>query len=58
MSRKYGDRAVALLRQALNDGFHDAAKLKTDPDLLSIRSRNDFEALATEMHAKQNANTK
>ncbi len=41
-----GDRAVALLRRAIGDGFRDARTLATDPDLNPIRDRADFAALA------------
>lgn len=41
-----GERAVALLRRAIGDGFRDARTLATDPDLNPIRGRDDFKALA------------
>jgi tetratricopeptide (TPR) repeat protein len=41
-----GDRAIALLRRAIGDGFRDARTLATDTDLNPIRNRDDFKALA------------
>ncbi len=42
------DQAVASLRQAIADGWHNAAWMTVDPDLDSIRSRTDFQALVRE----------
>lgn len=39
------DRAFALLRQAIRDGFADPRTLGADPDLTPIRSRPEFAAL-------------
>ena len=39
------DRAFALLRQAIRDGFADPRTLGADPDLAPIRTRPEFTAL-------------
>src|SRR5206468_3058570 len=38
----YAPRAVDLLRQAVNQGFNDAARLVKDPILEPLRRRTDF----------------
>lgn len=43
--RPDADRALTLLRQAVRDGFRDAATMETDPDLNPVRSRPEFTAL-------------
>jgi hypothetical protein len=45
LARKYGDRAVALLRQALANGFQDLEQLKKHPALASLQARPDFQKL-------------
>jgi tetratricopeptide (TPR) repeat protein len=45
----YGQRAVALLRQAVQGGFKDVTRLKKDPDLDALRPREDFQMLLTEL---------
>jgi serine/threonine protein kinase/Flp pilus assembly protein TadD len=44
VAREYGDRALALLRQAVDRGWRDAAAL-TGPSFEPLRSRDDFHAL-------------
>jgi hypothetical protein len=44
-------RAVALLRQAVANGFKDAAHLKEDKDLDPLRGRDDFKRLLAEVEA-------
>ncbi|MEO8432367.1 MAG: hypothetical protein ABI592_12720 [Acidobacteriota bacterium] len=46
-----GRRAVEALRTAFERGFTDAAHMAEDPDLVSIRGRADYKALAAEMAA-------
>src|SRR5262249_6012979 len=41
----YADRAVALLRQAVDSGFRDAGALSQNPRFGPIRDRADFQAL-------------
>jgi serine/threonine-protein kinase len=43
--RRDADHAVAAIRRAILMGFANARKLKTDPDLDSLRVRPDFQAL-------------
>ena len=52
-AERYARRAIALLRQAVAAGYQDAAHMKKDPDLDSLRGRDDFEKLLKEMDAKQ-----
>jgi len=44
VAREYGDRALALLRQAVDRGWRDVAAL-TGPAFEPLRSRDDFHAL-------------
>jgi tetratricopeptide (TPR) repeat protein len=48
---RYASRAVALLRLAVGKGFKDAAHMKKDPDLESLRSREDFKRLINGLEA-------
>jgi serine/threonine protein kinase/tetratricopeptide (TPR) repeat protein len=41
----YGERAVALLREAVRKGMPDPGQLRTDPDLAALRGRDDFQKL-------------
>ncbi len=57
-SQSYADRAIAALRQSIEAGFTDAAHMRVDGDLDSIRDHEDFDdslALATELAAKLDA---
>ena len=45
----HADRAMAALRRALDAGFSDAAQLRADHDLDSLRSRPDFRALLMDL---------
>jgi serine/threonine protein kinase len=47
--RFYGDAAMTLLRHAVDKGFLDVAHMKKDPDLDSLRQRDDFRTLVTEL---------
>jgi hypothetical protein len=42
LARGYADRAVDLLRRAVQAGWKDAGHLTTDPDLKPLRGRKDF----------------
>jgi tetratricopeptide (TPR) repeat protein len=48
-------RALELLRQAAVKGFKDLAHMKTDPDLDTLRSREDFRLFIEELEAKSGA---
>jgi eukaryotic-like serine/threonine-protein kinase len=50
-AKGYGDKALALLRQAADKGWKDAAALK-DPLFEPLRDRDDFRKLAREMETK------
>jgi tetratricopeptide (TPR) repeat protein len=42
LAREYADRATALLRAAVENGFGDAAALRENGDLAALRGRPDF----------------
>jgi tetratricopeptide (TPR) repeat protein len=46
---EYAQRAVALLRQAVQAGYKDVAHLKRDADLDPLRQRDDFKMLLAEL---------
>jgi tetratricopeptide (TPR) repeat protein len=48
---KYAQRAVALLQQAVTNGWKDTEHMKKDDDLKSLREREDFMKLLAEMEA-------
>jgi serine/threonine-protein kinase len=45
----YTDRAAALLRQAVANGYRDVAQMKKDESLDPLRQRNDFKTLLDEL---------
>jgi serine/threonine-protein kinase len=45
LGKRYGDRALALLEQAVALGYRNLAHIKKDPDLDPLRSRADFQKL-------------
>jgi hypothetical protein len=47
----YAARAMATLRQAVQNGFKDAAHMKKDPDLDPLRPRADFQKLLAEVRS-------
>jgi tetratricopeptide (TPR) repeat protein len=47
--QEYADRAVALLRRAVEAGYRDAAHMRKDPDLDALRGREDFQKLLAEL---------
>jgi serine/threonine-protein kinase len=49
LAQKYADRAMTLLRQAVRQGYRDAAHLKKEPSLDSLRGRADFQKLLQEL---------
>jgi serine/threonine protein kinase/tetratricopeptide (TPR) repeat protein len=49
---EYADRAVELLRQAVNAGYRNATHMGTDTDLDPLREREDFKRLLAELETK------
>jgi serine/threonine-protein kinase len=49
-AQAYGDRAMHLLRKAVDRGYKDVANLKTEADLEPLRSRADFPQLITDLN--------
>ena len=45
----YADRAMALLNEAVKEGYQDAAHMKEDSDLDTLRAREDFRKLLAEL---------
>jgi tetratricopeptide (TPR) repeat protein/tRNA A-37 threonylcarbamoyl transferase component Bud32 len=52
LKAQYADRAMDFLRKAVGKGFQDAPGLKGDPDLASLRLREDFKMLMHEVENK------
>jgi hypothetical protein len=54
IARQYEDQAMGLLRQAVRDGFKDAAQVRKDQDtnLKPLARREDFRRLLADMEAK------
>jgi serine/threonine-protein kinase len=50
--QNYADRAVQLLREAVQRGYKDLAYLQKDPNLQPLRSRKDFQRLLADVEAK------
>jgi tetratricopeptide (TPR) repeat protein len=53
LAQEYAGRAVALLRQAVGQGFTDADHLARDSDFASVRSRADFHQVLAELRARK-----
>jgi len=51
-SQAYAERAMALLRHAVAEGYNDAAHMKVDTDLDPLRGRKDFQALMAKLEKK------
>ena len=51
LAQSYGDKAMAALRQAIQNGFKDAAHMKKDTDLDALRGREDFKKLLGDLKA-------
>jgi hypothetical protein len=52
LPRTYSERARALLREVIHKGFQNLMLLKTNPNLDSLRSRQDFSELLTQLEKK------
>jgi eukaryotic-like serine/threonine-protein kinase len=51
LAQSYGDKAMAALRQAIRNGYKDAAHMKKDTDLDALRGRDDFKKLLGDLEA-------
>jgi hypothetical protein len=51
-AQNYADRAMAALRQAVQNGYKDCAHMKKDTDLDPLRSHPEFQKLLKELEAK------
>jgi serine/threonine-protein kinase len=51
LAERYATRAMVLLRQAVQKGYKDAAHMKKDSDLDSLRPRADFRKLLQDLDA-------
>ncbi len=49
LTQSYGDQAARLLREAVQRGFKDLEKMKTDGDLEPLRGRTDFQQILAEL---------
>jgi hypothetical protein len=45
----YADAAMAMLRDALAEGFKDAARLKKNPALRPLHDREDYKTFVAEL---------
>lgn len=43
--RRYADRAMEALRQAVGEGWENLTWMRSDPDLDALRGRDDFQKL-------------
>jgi tetratricopeptide (TPR) repeat protein len=50
--KEYEDRAMELLQRALKSGFADIERMKTEPALAPIRSREEFKRLIEQLEGK------
>jgi hypothetical protein len=50
--KEYGDRAIELLKKAVEAGWKDAAHIEQDTDLGPLRDRDDFKNLLAELSRK------
>jgi hypothetical protein len=55
VAERYAIRAIALLRQAVAQGWVEAAHMQNDPDLDSLRKRDEFKTLIAELEAAKAA---
>ncbi len=52
LKAQYADRAMEFLRQAVDLGYQEIPQLKGDPELASLRLREDFQKLVGEVERK------
>jgi serine/threonine protein kinase/tetratricopeptide (TPR) repeat protein len=53
LAQGYAGRALELLRLAVARGYKNAARMKQDPDLEPLRTRDEFKALVAELEEKR-----
>jgi tetratricopeptide (TPR) repeat protein len=53
--KEHAVRAMELLQRAVGAGYRDAARLKSDPDLDTLRGRKDFQQLVERLEKKGTA---
>jgi hypothetical protein len=58
MKPEYADRAIELLRKAVQAGWKDAAQMAEDTDLDPLRGREDFKKLMAELVNRPTAKPK
>jgi serine/threonine protein kinase/tetratricopeptide (TPR) repeat protein len=56
LARRYSDRAMDFLRQAVKAGWKDARHIRKDTDLDPLRGREDFRKLVEELDKKAKRN--
>jgi hypothetical protein len=49
---RYADQAMDALRRAVDNGYKAADRLRNDPELEPLRSRDDFKKLLGEVESK------
>jgi hypothetical protein len=47
--RRHASDAIAMIRDAVDDGFKDTRQLRNDPRLAPIRSDPDFQAIVADL---------
>jgi serine/threonine protein kinase/Tfp pilus assembly protein PilF len=52
LAQGYADRAITLIRQAIDRGFRNAERMEKDPRLEPLRERPEFQKLLAELQAK------
>jgi tetratricopeptide (TPR) repeat protein len=52
LAKSYADRAMAMLGQAVERGYRDAARMKKDPALEPLRGRQEYQKLLAELEGK------
>ena len=52
LAQTYADRAMTILRQAVQNGYKDVDHLKKDTDLDPLRSCADFRKLIADLESK------
>jgi tetratricopeptide (TPR) repeat protein len=57
-AQAYADRALATLRQAVQNGYQDIANMKSDTDLDPLRVRPEFQKLLKDLEARPKAERK